>query len=371
MYDNFTAKDFGAAITKLVNKQNFSRNEMAFIFKRVLRDEETDMQQGALLAALAAKGETTEEIAAVWDSIYEIDTVKVTPNIKDELMENSGTGMDTIKTFNISTAAAVAAASGGIYMARHGARAITSQYGTVDMAEALGIDVEAEPQVAQKSIEQCGIGLFNGTSPSVHPVALGRILSQISFGSILNIAASLANPASPTLGVRGVYTPDMVKPVAEIMREIGYRRCMVVHGHQNDGSPGIDEASTMGKTSYAELKEDGTIEEGSFYPEDFLLKRAKAEDLVSSCDKEKEAMRLAALFKGKREGKDLDIVCLNTALILYIGKKARSLPQGLDMAKDIFATAKPWRKLNEWAENQTMNKIKSQNRLKYLAESVG
>lgn len=366
----FTMKDFGAAITRLIQKENFSREEMRFLFDRILRNEETDMQQGALLAALAAKGETAEEIAAVWDAIYNLDTVKVKPNIDGELMENSGTGMDAVKTFNISTASAVAAASAGIYMARHGARAITSKCGTVDMMEALGVDVEVDPECTKNSIEKCGIGIFNGMSPLVHPMALGRILSQISFGSILNTAASLSNPAAPTLGVRGVYSPDMVRPVAEIMKEVGYRRCLVVHGLQGNGEPGIDEASTMGKTIYAEVKENGDIVEDSFYPEDLGFERSGAADIASYGDKEKEALRITSLFKGKREGKDLDIVCLNTALLLYVGGKADSFNQGTEQAKELFAQGKPWEKLTQWASVQNKDKEKSMARLEYLAERV-
>lgn len=368
MTQEFTMKDFGSAITRLIQKEDFSREEMRFLFNRVLRNDETEMQQGALLAALAAKGETAEEIAAVWDAIYELDTVKVKPNIEGELMENSGTGMDNIKTFNISTAAAVAAACGGIYMARHGARAITSQCGTIDMLEALGVDVEVEPERTKDSIEQCGIGIFNGMSPLVHPLALGRILSQISFGSILNTAASLSNPAAPTLGVRGVYSPDMVRPVAEIMREVGYRRCLVVHGLQSNGEPGIDEASTMGKTIYAELKSDGSIIEDSFYPEDLGFKRSKAQDIASLGDKEKEALRITSLFQGRREGKDLDIVCLNTALLLYVGNKAPDFKAGTEKAKELFAQGKPWEKLTQWAAIQNKDRAKSMARLDYLAE---
>ncbi|MDO4542865.1 MAG: anthranilate phosphoribosyltransferase, partial [Bacillota bacterium] len=357
-----------AAITRLINRESLSREEMRFLFDRILRNEVTEMDQGAFLAALAAKGATAEEIAAVWEGIYELDTVKVQPDIDAELLENSGTGMDAVKTFNISTAAAVAAASDGIYLARHGSRAITSTCGTVDILEALGVDTEVDPECTKESIERCGIGIFNGMSSLVHPLALGRILSNLSFGTILNTAASLANPASPTLGVRGVYSPDMVRPVAEVMKEIGYRRCFVVHGLKDNGEPGIDEASTMGKTVYAELKEDGSIIEDSFYPEDLGFSRSRPIDISSFGDKEKEAKRLAALLQGRRKGKDLDILCLNTALLLYIGGKAADLQAGTEKAINLFAEGKPWEKLVQWATIQNRDKVKSMNRLKYLTE---
>ncbi|MEG2658383.1 MAG: anthranilate phosphoribosyltransferase [Clostridiales bacterium] len=355
MTDTFTAKNFGDAVTRLLKKENFNREEMRFLFDRILNNQETEMHQGAFLAALSAKGETADEIAAAWEAIYELDTVKVKPQVDCDLLENSGTGMDAIKTFNISTAASIAASASGVHMARHGARAITSKCGTVDIVEALGVDVEVAPSITKESIEKCGIGVFNGMSPLVHPMALGRILSQISFGTILNTAASLANPAMPTLGVRGVYNPEMIVPVAEIMREIGYKRGMVIHGLQNDGSPGIDEAGTLGETVYAELKEDGTIEKNSFFPEDFGFQRASAQDIASTGDKEQESLRLVSMFKGEREGKDFDIVALNTGIILYVGGKAKSINQGIETAKELFACKKPLDKLEQWISIQNKN----------------
>ena len=268
------AKNFGAVIAKLINKENISRQEAKEMFSEILRNEQSEMQQGAFLAALTAKGETAEEIAGSWEAIYELDTVKVKPNVSEPLVDNCGTGMDTLKTFNISSAASVIAAAAGIKMAKHGSRAITSFCGAVDIAETLGVDVECSSEIVKKSIERAGIGIFNGMSPEVHPCALGRILSQICFGTTLNIAASLANPALPTYGVRGVYAKEMVEPVAEVMREIGYKRAIIVHGLAEDGMTSMDEASTLGETIIAEVQENGEIKKYSFFPEDlgiFLL----------------------------------------------------------------------------------------------------
>ena len=348
-----TEQAFGRAITRLLHREDFSREEMHTLFMRILNDEETEMQQGAFLAALAAKGETAAEIAAVWQAVYELDTVKVRPDLQTELVENSGTGMDAVKTFNISTAAAVAAAAAGVPMARHGARAITSACGTIDMVEALGVDVEVAPEVTLRSIETCGIGIFNGMSPLVHPRALSRILSRISFGSVLNTAASLANPANPGRGVRGVYDPAMVVPVAEIMRAIGYRRGLVVHGLQSDGTAGIDEAGTIGETVFAEIQTDGRIETGRFAPEDLHLKRVTPAEIASTNDRRQEALRLIAIFKGEREGADAEIVYLNTGLILYVAGKAPHLAAGVEQARELFAQGKPLEQMRRWVKQQS------------------
>ena len=219
-------KHFGSKVDDLIRGRSLSRGEAFDLFRQILKNKQPDLQQGAFLAAITAKGATAEEIAGIWEAIYEVDTMKVRPEVKGPLAENCGTGMDSIKTFNISTAASIVAAAGGINMARHGSRAITSRCGTVDMLEILGVDVNCDVQLVKKSIEVAGIGIFNGMSGLVHPSALCRILSQIRFGTVLNIAGSLANPALPDYGVRGVYSREMVLPIAMAMKEIGYRRAL-------------------------------------------------------------------------------------------------------------------------------------------------
>jgi len=195
-------KEFGALVTKLIHKRDLSAEEARSAFGTILNNETSDLQQGAFLAALSAKGETRDEVAGAWRAIYELDTVKVDGLADLSPVENCGTGMDTFKTFNISSVAALVAAEAGVHMARHGSRALSSVCGTVDIAEALGVDVECPAELVAKSVRCAKIGLFNGMSPNIHPMALGRILSQIHFGSTLNISASLANPARPVLAVR-------------------------------------------------------------------------------------------------------------------------------------------------------------------------
>lgn len=346
------AKSFGAVITKLINSESLSRNESKEMFYQILENKQSDMHQGAFLAALSAKGETAEEIAGSWEAIYELDTVKVSPETALPLVDNCGTGMDSLKTFNISTAASVIAAAAGITLTKHGARAITSYCGTIDILEELGVDVECDPDVVKKSIEKAGIGIFNGMSPKVHPKALGRILSQISFGTVLNIAASLANPALPKYAVRGVYSKEMLEPVARVMREIGYIKAIVVHGLTEDGTLGMDEASTLGETFIAELKEDGTIVEYSFSPEDLGIKRGTQDEVASLNNLEQEAIRMIAVLNGSDTGSRSDIVCLNSALIIYLMDQCSSIKEGFDKAKDIINSGKAIHKLRDWVQEQ-------------------
>jgi anthranilate phosphoribosyltransferase len=347
------AKKFGAAIGSLIQKKDLGREECRVLFHEILNNTQNDMQQGAFLAALASKGETIEEIAGVWEAVYQLDTVQVKPNVGDlPLVDNCGTGMDSFKTFNISTAASVIAAAAGTVMARHGARAITSSCGTVDMVEALGVDVECDPGIVVKSIEEAGVGVFNGMSPRVHPRALGRILSQISFGTVLNIAASLANPALPEYGVRGVCSGELLQHVPHIMREIGYRRAVVVNGLVAGSPYSMDEASTAGETLVAELHEDGAIRHYSFYPEDFGIRRSAPDELLPGANLEEEVRRMVALLVGEGSSARREIASLNAGLILYVSGAAPDIREGYHTALETIRSGKAMEKLYDWVRVQ-------------------
>ena len=345
-------REFGAVITRLIRKENLDRDEANKAFNHILNNEVTPMQQGAFLAALTAKGETAQEVAGSWQAIYELDTNKVHLNGSSPIVENSGTGMDTFKTFNISTAASIIAASGGIRMARHGARAITSRCGTVDMAEALGVDVECDVDVVAKSIETTGLGLFNGMSPQIHPMALGRILSQISFGSTLNIAASLANPAMPDRAVRGVYSREMILPVVEVMKAIGFKRAMVIHGGINGSDKGMDEASVCGITWCAELAENGEITQYELMPRDFSLDCHDPGALAPEADIINEPARFVELIRGRETGARYDAAILNAALIFYVAGKVNTIDAGLEIAAKALDGNGAFEALENWVSSQ-------------------
>ena len=363
-------REFGAGITQLIGRRDMSREQARAMFVEVLMNRQPDLQQGAFLSALTAKGETVQEIAGSWEAIYDLDTVKAVPDVPGNTVENSGTGMDTFKTFNISTAASIIAAAAGVTMARHGARAITSACGTIDVLEELGVDVECDVETVKKSIESAGIGVFNGMSPKVHPQALGRILSQIAFGTTLNIAASLANPAAPQYAVRGVYDKELVEPVAQVMKEIGFKRALVVFGSDGGGTKGMDEASTIGETYVAELKVNGEIVRYSFTPEEFGIVRPDKEELGPMRDRKKEALRLLSILSGKGSAACTDIVCLNAGLILYLMKRADSIREGFRQAKDIVLSAKGIDKLREWVRLQNADPAAGSAKLNALMASV-
>jgi anthranilate phosphoribosyltransferase len=337
---------FGQWIGQLIRGENLSEESAYKAFSMVLANQVSEMQQGAFLAALTAKGETAKEVAAGWKAVYEIDTKKV--NFDGlAVVDNCGTGMDTFKTFNISTAASLVAAAGGVKVARHGARAITSSCGTVDMAELLGVDVECGVDLVKKSVVEAGIGLFNGMSSQVHPMALGRILSQIYFGSPLNIVASLAHPGLPKIAVRGVYSPALLQPVAEVMQAIGYSDAIVIYGAIDGSDKGMDEASVCGKTVGVRLS-GGKIEPLSFVPEEVGVSLHAPELLVSEKNRDIAAKNMYKLLAGRGTAAQNDVVILNSSLIFYVKNQVSSIQDGVTRARELLLSGKAFETLEQW-----------------------
>ena len=364
-------KNFGNSINLLIAGENLTREQTRDLFSEILLGEQSEIHQGAFLAAITAKGPDPGEIAGAWQAIYELDTVKVSPDTGKPLVDNCGTGMDSFKTFNISTCAAIVAAAGGTCLARHGARAITSRCGTVDLCETLGIDVECPSDTVKESIEKTGIGLFNGMSSNTHPKALFRILSRMSFGSILNIAASLSNPANPIFGVRGVYAKEMVGPVIQTMKQIGFKRALVFHGTSGNGVGGIDELSPVGKSYVAELEADGNIMHYTVDPDSMgLMHSITLKDIAAGNDLQEEALRLLRLFTGKDKGSLYETICLNAAPIFYVTRQVNTLQTGVEKARDIIDSGQAMDKLWQWVQSQNRDPHAGKENLKSLLEKI-
>ena len=364
-------KGFGANIQKLIEKQDLSRVESYRMFKQVLENGQPDLHQGAFLAALVSKGETPQEIAGAWQAIYELDTNTVSSDLGSPLVENSGTGMDRLKTFNVSSAGAIVAAAGGVTMARHGARALTSLCGTVDLLEAVGVDVECEVSMVEESIRQTGIGLFNGMSPKVHPNALGRILSMIRFGSTLNIAASLASPCRPTHALRGVYAEEMIDKAAEVMREIGYQHAMVVHGYDDRRENGMDELSTLGESVVREFTAQGKEDRYTLAPEDLGLKRVAFDDVRATGDIKQESERFLKVLAGKGPWALMEFTAINAGAVLHLAGQAQSLESGVSRALGIMEDGLALAKLAQWVQVQADSEGRGRQRFLNAAKTAG
>jgi len=353
MYDNNILINFGLKIQKLINKEDLTREECYEMFKQVLCNMQPDLHQGAFLAALTSKGETFKEIAGAWQAIIDYDTAILNYDLGNPVVENSGTGMDQLKTFNISSAAAIVAAAADVRIARHGARALTSSCGTVDILESIGLDVECELDLVKKSIIETNIGLFNGMSNKIHQNSLARILSQIRFGSTLNIAASLASPYQATHALRGVYSDIIINNVSDIMQEIGYQRGLIVHGKDNNNEKGMDELSTIGVSTIHEFFPDGKTELYKIAPEDVGIKRTKFDKIAAINDINDESTRFLEIISGKKHNECIDIISLNSGAILYLADKAKDIKEGINISKDIIESGKALKKLTHWICTQS------------------
>jgi anthranilate phosphoribosyltransferase len=170
-YDEERLRSFGAIVARLTRGESISRDEARECWRQVCEETQPDLQQGAFIGALKAKKETLEEVAGTFEALYEHDTIKVEVRTPEPIIDNCGTGADTLKTFNISTGAAIAAAACGLYVAPRGA-AISSNCGAVDVVEALGVDVESAPELPRHAIEHAGICIWNALLPAVHPRTL-------------------------------------------------------------------------------------------------------------------------------------------------------------------------------------------------------
>ena len=345
---------FGSIVVRLSRGENISREESRECWRQICEEEQSDLQQGAFMGVLKAKPETPEEIAGAFEALYEYDTLKVEVNTPEPLIDNCGTGADMLKTLNISSGAAIVASSLGLYVVRHASRAISSNCGAIDVVEALGVNVESAPDIPVKSIENAGICAWNAFLPKVHPKTLARVLSQVRFGSTINLVGPLLNPTMPTYKVMGVPTVEMIDTQALTLQAIKFKRGFVMHGLEDESGKGMDEISILGTTHVAELHEDGSISRYTLTPEQFGIKRAAYEDIASSRNVTRDALALLSVITGKDRGPKFEVVCLNAAPLLYIAGKAGTLEDGLEMAREAVLSGKALAKLRDWVTWQNL-----------------
>lgn len=364
-------RDFGALVVKLTRGEHLTREEARECWRQICEEEQSDLQQGGFIAALKAKGETPEEVAGTFEALYEYDTVKVEVDTPEPLIDNCGTGADTLKTFNVSTGAAILGAACGLYVVRHAARAISSNSGAIDVVEALGVNVEQAPDLPKQSIEKAGICAWNAFLPSVHPKTLARVLSQIRFGSAINLVGPLLNPTMPTYKVMGVPTLDMIDIEIRTLREIGFKRAFVMHGLADDiPGKGMDEISTLGPTHIAELAEDGSISKRQLDPADFGIARARYEDIASTRNVHEGALTLLRVLTGDDRGARRDIVCMNAAPLMYVSGKVNTLEEGLELARAAIDDGRALAKLRDWVTWQNVKPEDGMPKLDALLEQI-
>ena len=313
-----------AVISKLLDGSQLARAEARAVMDEIMRGEATPAQIGGFLIALRAKGETPDEITGCAEAMRD-HVLAVRPR-RDDLVDTAGTGGDGAHTINISTAAALVAAAAGAGVAKHGNRAVSSACGSADVLEALGFTLELEPQRIAKSIDELGFGFL--FAPSHHPAMrhAAAVRKELATRTVFNVLGPLTNPAGARAQVIGVYSPELVRTIAEVLARLGTSRAYVVHG-----GGGIDELSPVGPNLVAEVV-DGQVLERRLDPEAELgIPRCSVDELRGGSPAE-NAEAIREVFAGKNGGRR-DAIMLNAAGAIAAGGHAADLREGLEVAR--------------------------------------
>ena len=327
------------AIVKIVNKEDLSYGEAYAVMNEIMSGETSATQNAAFLAALStksARAETKDEIAGCAAAMRE-HAKKVETGM--EVMEIVGTGGDNAGSFNISTTSALVAAAGGVKIAKHGNRAASSQCGTADCLEALGVNIRQSPKKCVELLEKAGMCFFFAQEYHTSMKYVGAIRKELGFRTVFNILGPLTNPARPALQLLGVYDEYLIEPLAQVLTELGVRRGMVVYGRDK-----LDEISLGAPTSVCEIK-DGWIKNYTIKPEDFGMERCRREDLSGGTPQENARITLS-LLDGEK-GAKRNAVLLNAGAALYIGGKAESMKEGIALAGELINSGKARKTLDD------------------------
>ncbi|AGK98282.1 anthranilate phosphoribosyltransferase [Clostridium pasteurianum] len=328
------------AIKKISNKDNLNEEEAYSSVNEIMKGEALPSQIGAFLVGLRMKGETVEEITGAARAMR--DNASVVKLESEYVIDTCGTGGDGSKTFNISTAVAIIAAAAGVKVAKHGNRAVSSSSGSADVLQELGINIDVEPEKAKKLIDEKGMAFLFAQKYHSAMKNVGPVRKELGIRTVFNILGPLTNPAFVKGQVLGVYSKELTHTLAEVLLKLGSEKAMVVHGED-----GLDEITTTTTTYVSEIRE-GKVVDYIIEPEKLGIPLAKVEDIKGSSAKENAGI-IIDILKGK-SGAKRDIVVLNTAAALYVGKVAENLEQGIKLTEDIIDSGKAYKKLNELVE---------------------
>jgi anthranilate phosphoribosyltransferase len=314
---------FKAHLAAIISRTDLSEAQMAEMMSEIFDGKTTDAQVGAMMAALATKGETVEELAgaarAMRKKAHRIQAA-TTP-----VVDTCGTGGDGLKTFNISTTTAFVVAGCGVTVAKHGNRSVSSKCGSADVLETLGIKLDTDPEVVEEAVREIGIGFL--FAPLYHSAMrhAARARTEVGLRSIFNMLGPLTNPAGANCQLLGVFAPQLTEMFAEALRLLGARSAFVVHGHD-----GLDEISVCAPTRVSQL-EDDMVRTYDIYPEQYFGQLA-APDQMTGGDPGENAAITRRILEGE-QGPKRDVVLLNAAAALVACQKAADLKAGIAQAE--------------------------------------
>jgi len=328
------------AIKKLSSKEVLTEDEVRAVINQIMRGEATSAQIGGFLIGLRVNGETPAQILGAVKALRD-NLIPVKIEDTTHLIDTCGTGGDGSKTFNISTAVAIIAASGGAKVAKHGNRAVSSKSGSADVLTELGIKIDFDEIQSKKIIEENGMAFlfapkYNGAMKNV-----AKERKELGTRTIFNLIGPLSNPAPLTGQLMGVYDGALIETAGEVLLNLGLERAMVVYGDD-----GLDEITTTTTTNVCEVK-DGKIKTYKLDPEKLGFKKANLEDIKGGDAKENSKIILSVL-KGEK-GAPRDIVVLNSGAALYVAKITDTLEEGIKMASELVDSGTAYKKYKELA----------------------
>jgi anthranilate phosphoribosyltransferase len=320
----------------LINKVDLSETEMAECMKEIMEGMATDAQIGGFLTALRMKGETIEEITGAARIMRE---KAITIKAPEGVLDTCGTGGDMSHTFNISTTTSIVVSACGVPVAKHGNRSVSSQSGSADVLEALGIKIDLPPEKVEECLFETGFGFL--FAPVFHPAMKYAIGPRREMGirTVFNILGPLTNPAGAKRQLLGVFADSLTETLAKVLGNLGAVDAMVIHGRD-----GLDEISISDKTKGSRFK-DGKVENFFISPEDFGIERRKS-DSIRGGNKQENASITLSILHGER-GPRRDIVLMNSAAALTVSGKAGDFRTTLAMAADAIDSGRASKKLEE------------------------
>ena len=317
------------AIAQLVKREDLTSEVMEQVMEEIMTGEATDAQKASFLTALSMKGETIDEIT----SAAKVLRSHCERFLNDmDVLEIVGTGGDGSNTINISTLSSVVVSAAGIPVAKHGNRAASSKCGTADCLEALGVKIDCAPARSAQILKD--INLCFLFAQKYHPAMrfVGAVRKEMGIRTLFNVLGPLANPAGATMQLFGVYSEELVEPLAHVLRNLGVKRAMVVYGRDS-----MDEISLSAETKVCEFKND-EFKSYVIKPEDLGLTRCNKEDLVGGTPQENAAIVNDIL--GGAKGPKTDVVLLNAGAAIYLASDGITLKDGIEKAREIIVSGK-------------------------------
>ena len=330
------------AIVKIVSKGDLTYDEAYQVMNEIMSGETTATQNAAFLSALStksARAETTDEIAGCAAAMREHATQVKTGM---DVFEIVGTGGDNANSFNISTTSALIAAAGGMKVAKHGNRAASSKCGTADCLEALGVNINQEPEKCIELLKEVGMCFFFAQKYHSSMKYVGPIRKELGFRTVFNILGPLTNPGRPSMQLLGVYDEYLVLPLAQVLISLGIKRGMVVYGKDK-----LDEISLSADTEVCEIN-DGWYKSYVIKPEEYGFEKCSKDDLKGG-DPNENAEIVRKILSGEK-GPKRNATLLNAGASLYIGGKANDMKEGIKLAGEIIDSGKAMETLNKFIE---------------------